>query len=81
MTIFEVLQNADWNLNKTKNPIQHQIGVNQLGNAMILLDEFEMDLHDEFDEKKIEEYRQEEIEKKKTHQMNIIKKNLTFSRG
>lgn len=48
VTILEVLQNARYNLSKAGHPVQRDIGLNQLKNAVGLLEKG-YDLNDVFD--------------------------------
>ena len=47
MTILEVLENALYNL---KRPISHEVGLNQLENAIYLMSEKDKNPYDEFNE-------------------------------
>ena len=49
LTIFEVLQNAECNLKNSMTSAQQGIGINQLSNAINLLEQGK-DLYDDFDE-------------------------------
>lgn len=55
LTILEVLENADYNLQEAKLPMQIEIGKDQLHNALDLIDQG-MTLEDDFDESKLKTY-------------------------
>jgi len=62
LTILEVLQNAEYNIRKPAMQMQVQMGLNQLKNAIILLDSGKK-CNDDFSEDELEKAKKEtEIE-------------------
>ena len=54
LTILEVLRNAEYNLKHAVHPAQAKMGMDQLSNAIFLLDDLDKDILDEFNETDLE---------------------------
>jgi hypothetical protein len=54
MTILEVLENSDYNLQKSRLDIQIRLGIEQLHNALLLINDGAV-ITDEFNEDRLKE--------------------------